>query len=195
MWTVIGVGDVAPAPWKNGGGQTRQLVAWPVGASEWTLRVSIADVTQDGPFSSFDDIRRWFGILIGDGVRLFDSMDIRVGDPLYEFDGGLAPPCSLLGGSVRDFNIMLREGPSTPPLQVLDAQASPEVTLQASTKWAGLFTVDGGALTIDGHCNASTSKTLPPTSLVWSDSFTNGPATLRAKLSGPGAAFWMILSA
>ena len=42
---------------NNGGGVTRELLAWPT-ASEWTVRLSVADITRDGPFSAFAGIDR-----------------------------------------------------------------------------------------------------------------------------------------
>ncbi|XES00502.1 HutD family protein [Streptomyces sp. S1D4-11] len=56
-------------PWKNGGGVTREIVAWPEGADmgdfEW--RVSLADVGGDGPFSAFADVDRILTMVEGGG--------------------------------------------------------------------------------------------------------------------------------
>ena len=41
--------DVAPQPWANGGGTTRELLV----AEDGAWRVSLAEIEQDGPFSSF----------------------------------------------------------------------------------------------------------------------------------------------
>ena len=38
---------VPPQPWRNGGGSTRELLAWPA-AADWKLRVSLATIAQDG---------------------------------------------------------------------------------------------------------------------------------------------------
>lgn len=75
--------------------------------------MAVAEVEQDGPFSRFDGIERWFAVLSGDGVRLV------IGDQVHEltrhsaplrFDGGVSTRCRLLGGATRDFNLMLRRG-------------------------------------------------------------------------------------
>jgi environmental stress-induced protein Ves len=44
--------DLVAAPWKNGGGVTREVAAFPAGAGldAFVWRVSIADVAQAGPF-------------------------------------------------------------------------------------------------------------------------------------------------
>ncbi|RHZ08940.1 hypothetical protein DYB37_005294 [Aphanomyces astaci] len=175
----------------KGGGVTRQLVAWPSAATEWIVRVSIADVEHDGPFSLFEGIRRWFGVLEGVGVRLFESIDVVVGDALYEFDGALAPSCSLLDGRrVRDFNIMLREGPGR-KLSVVDAKASPALTVDASTQWVGLFTVDGGLLRQQGPSDVTTVE-LPKMGLSWLDNVHD--LSLYALVgAGSGVAYWLVL--
>lgn len=66
---MIGVDRVEPQPWRNGGGTTRELLAWPRGAAEWQLRISVADITRDGAFSRFDGIDRGFAVVDGAGVR------------------------------------------------------------------------------------------------------------------------------
>ena len=63
----IHVDEVAPQRWRNGGGFTRELLAWPA-VEAWRLRVSVAEVESDGPFSSFPAVERWFAVLDGNGV-------------------------------------------------------------------------------------------------------------------------------
>ena len=41
--TLVRVDDVAPVPWRNGGGLTRELLAWPA-AQDWAIRISVADI-------------------------------------------------------------------------------------------------------------------------------------------------------
>ena len=55
--------------WRNGGGRTRELLAWPH-ASEWLVRVSVAEIEADGPFSAFAGIDRCFAVLSGAGLVL-----------------------------------------------------------------------------------------------------------------------------
>ena len=68
-WHTVALADVAPSAWKNGGGTTRELLAWPSPA-DWVFRLSVAEVQADGPFSSFAGVQRWFAVLSGAGVRL-----------------------------------------------------------------------------------------------------------------------------
>ncbi|EGD04024.1 hypothetical protein B1M_13530, partial [Burkholderia sp. TJI49] len=50
--------DLVASPWKNGGGVTREIAAFPPGAAldAFAWRVSVADVGAAGPFSRFDGI-------------------------------------------------------------------------------------------------------------------------------------------
>jgi environmental stress-induced protein Ves len=111
-WTTVELGLVPPAPWHNSGGVTRELLAWPRGDG-WTVRLSVAEIAKDGPFSRLPGVRRWFAVLSGDGVKL------RIGGAVHElgtsamplqFDGAAQTDCELLGGPTRDFNLMLRRG-------------------------------------------------------------------------------------
>ncbi len=109
--------DVAAQRWRNGGGITRELLARPADAS-WRLRISVAEITQDGDFSAFPGVERWFTVLSGAGVELYGtagqapggdgSVRLRPGDAPLCFDGGSAPRCRLLDGATRDLNLMLR---------------------------------------------------------------------------------------
>jgi uncharacterized protein len=109
-WKAIHLNDVPPAPWRNGGGTTRELVAWPDSAA-WQWRASVAEVIQDGPFSSFAGVKRWFAVLQGDGVCLTVDGHLHMltkSDQPLAFDGEAQTTCELLGGATQDFNLMLQ---------------------------------------------------------------------------------------
>ncbi|AML58919.1 hypothetical protein AXX16_3223 [Serratia rubidaea] len=101
------------SPWRNGGGETREIVCQPAEGANFDWRASIATIAQDGPFSAFDGIDRSITLLEGDGVRLVgDGIDHRLvmpGEP-FAFSGDVALQAQLLGGVSRDFNIMTRRG-------------------------------------------------------------------------------------
>lgn len=118
-WHTVHLADVSATPWRNGGGLTRELAAWP-SAGAWRWRMSVAEVTASGPFSRFDGITRWFAVLKGAGVALTvrtpsDSDDaaacdhrLTAADPALCFDGGATTHCELLGGPTQDFNLMVQ---------------------------------------------------------------------------------------
>lgn len=97
-------------PWKNGGGLTRELLAWPQ-PQDWRVRLSVAEVAADGPFSAYPGVTRWFAVLGGAGVDLQVggvSNRLVTGSAPLCFDGGAAAHCRLLDGPTQDFNLMLR---------------------------------------------------------------------------------------
>lgn len=100
-------------PWKNGGGRTYEWFRRPRDGVEFDVRLSIAEVAADGPFSTFPGVDRVIVLLQGAGFRLegpgFHDARAVIGDPL-PFPGELALQCSLLAGPVFDFNVMCRRG-------------------------------------------------------------------------------------
>lgn len=113
-WQLVSLAQVAASPWRNGGGRTRELLAWPSGA-DWRVRMSVADVEADGPFSAFPGVERWFCVLEGEGVTLRmngASQTLRADSPPFRFDGGAGVDCTLVAGATRDFNLMAAPGPA-----------------------------------------------------------------------------------
>ena len=106
-FNIVRVDDVKPQPWKNGGGVTRELLAWP-SAESWRVRISVADIEKDGPFSSFPGIKRTITVLSGAGIRLDSPINVRLRpkDPPFTFSGEHAPRCDLVSGPTRDLNAM-----------------------------------------------------------------------------------------
>jgi environmental stress-induced protein Ves len=124
---LVATRDVPPVPWRNGGGLTRELLAWPT-PERWLLRVSVAEIESDGPFSAYPGVERWFVVLDGAGVLLSlgNTTPTRLdttSDPL-RFDGALAPGCTLVDGSTRDLNMMLRRDRAVGELEPVVAGAS-----------------------------------------------------------------------
>jgi environmental stress-induced protein Ves len=112
---VLSPADYRRMPWKNGGGQTTEIAAFPAGAglASFVWRVSIADVLRDGPFSPFPGVDRTLVLLEGEGMRLSGDdgrIELRTPFAPAAFSGDASLHCSLLAGPVRDFNLMIRRG-------------------------------------------------------------------------------------
>ncbi|RZJ12720.1 MAG: HutD family protein [Acidovorax sp.] len=117
-------------PWKNGGGSTQELACWPPGADmngfEW--RVSLATVDRPGPFSVFPAIDRQIMLLGGDGLHLRSAGWEHALDQRWQpfaFSGDDAVDGAMLGGTSKDFNLMLRRGVWQGALQVVVGAQSP----------------------------------------------------------------------
>jgi environmental stress-induced protein Ves len=109
--------EIAPQPWKNGAGLTREIAVSPAGASPETFdwRISVAEVERDAPFSAFPGIDRCIVLLRGPGLLLHgaDGDFVHRLDRRHEpfhFSGDLPLDSTLLGGSSTDFNVMTRRG-------------------------------------------------------------------------------------
>jgi hypothetical protein len=80
----------------------------------WQVRVSVADVSVNGPFSRFPGVQRWFAVLDGAGVVLtIGSTEHRLdaGSDAFSFRGDVAVRCRLVDGPTRDLNLMLNGVP------------------------------------------------------------------------------------
>ncbi len=101
--------------WKNGGGITEDVWLFPDGAShdDFDIRLSLAEISREGPFSAFPGIDRTITLVGGDPFVLeFDDGTRRrmsLLDP-FSFDGVLMPVSRLDGAPSRDFNVMTRRG-------------------------------------------------------------------------------------
>jgi uncharacterized protein len=142
--------EVATQPWRNGGGITRELLAWP-DVQSWQVRISLADIVQDGAFSAFPGVQRWFGVVQGAGVALqFADKQVThtLADGALQFDGAAAPLCRLLHGATRDMNLMLRGGDAAMACMqpVVDG-----VAWQSSMPLRALFTTAAGVWHDDFH--------------------------------------------
>lgn len=174
-WSKVCATDVQPQPWKNQGGTTRELLAWPH-AHDWALRVSVARVEKDGPFSAYPGVHRWLAVIAGAGLRLFDWPQ-SVGDEPLRFEGGLAPAAELIKGGCDVLNVMERRGN-------LEVESAHQVLLPRS-RWVGLFTVDGGLLE-HGH----RVMPLAPLTLAWCED----PVAQSCLFTGEGHAWWLTWS-
>jgi environmental stress-induced protein Ves len=153
--------DFSPKSWRNGGGKTRELLAWPNGEN-WRIRISLADIDADGVFSSFPETKRWFSVVDGGGVNLrFADQNIALttsSDP-FAFDGAQPPYCSLINGSTRDLNLMVKRR----------AMSNSEMTVVINTAdrsqdtWAAKYRISALLTTVAGHwTNGQESRHLNP---------------------------------
>jgi environmental stress-induced protein Ves len=147
---LVRTADVPARPWKNGGGVTRALLALPEGG-DWRLRISVAEVASDGPFSPFAGVDRWFAVLDGAGVELtIDGNTHRVtaDDDAVAFAGAAQTRCRLIDGPTRDLNLMLRG------VAGALARVVPGATWRAEARACGLYATVAGACRTSEHDGA-----------------------------------------
>ena len=111
-------------PWKNGGGFTEEITRDSgEGLDGFGWRLSIADIEESGGFSSFAGYQRIITVLEGEGMRLLvDGQPTRPLLPFdaYAFRGESQVSCTLLGASIRDFNLIYAPERYQARLQWLD---------------------------------------------------------------------------
>lgn len=177
----VHLAQVAPQPWRNGGGTTRELLAWP-SPQAWALRVSVAHIGADGPFSAYPGVDRWFAVLQGAGVELawegYVAHVTHESTPLH-FDGALGPACRLLNGATEDLNLMLQG------VRGAMAIAAPALPWQPPARWRGVFTLTACTL------HAGAPHELPAGTLAWSDTAGTEPWQLQPPAGQPLRAWWL----
>ncbi|HEY7851614.1 MAG TPA: HutD family protein [Caulobacteraceae bacterium] len=107
--------DRASSPWKNGGGVTREIAAFPDGADlagfEW--RVSLATVAGGGPFSTFPGVDRLMLVLDGRlelEIAGAERLILDRGSAAAEFPGDADVQALAPVTPVTDLNVMVRRG-------------------------------------------------------------------------------------
>lgn len=114
-WSAIHKASLAPVPWPNGRGITRDYVV------RDGFRVTLAELTEDAPFSQLPGTERVFTIAQGDPVELtVDGVATRCErlQP-FRFSGGAQTGCRLLGGAAEAFNLFYDPGRTSADVTVV----------------------------------------------------------------------------
>ncbi|MBJ7221442.1 MULTISPECIES: HutD/Ves family protein [unclassified Brenneria] len=124
--------------WRNGGGETREIVSFPPQSASFAWRASIASIAASGAFSLFPGVDRVITLLEGEGVALtapgaFDQQ-LALHQP-FAFAGEAAVHACLSGPESLDFNVMTRCGV---------CRATVIATRQPQQAAAGVFWVIAG---------------------------------------------------
>jgi environmental stress-induced protein Ves len=135
-------------PWANGGGVSYEVARFPeMGDFDW--RVSLADISEDGPFSLLPGIDRTLVVVSGGPVALFEQLSspqvgpdgscegtqtieslplkhLRNFEP-WQFAGEQSLYCSLACENVQDLNVMTRRETCTSKVRIHDASTRIDV--------------------------------------------------------------------
>lgn len=100
-------------PWKNGKGETIEMVINPGGSLDnFDWRLSMASVVEDGIFSNFTGYTRNLILIDGEGINLQhnDNVIDRLSQRLDNatFDGGNKTLGNLHNNKITDFNVITR---------------------------------------------------------------------------------------
>jgi uncharacterized protein len=144
-------------PWKNGQGITHEIAREPAEGEDFLWRLSIAEVTTSGDFSLFPGYDRTITLIEGEGMRLeFDGAPAKLVDrPFapFEFRGDWPCRCRLLGGPLRDFNLMVKRGAARAESECLRLPAAP-VARTVAEGWLLVYCAQGRLATEGLHAEA-----------------------------------------
>jgi hypothetical protein len=133
-WRLIRPAEHRVMPWKNGLGTTTEIAIEPPGADiaggRFLWRLSIAQVDRSCAFSAFPGYERTIMVISGEGMELAVGGRAAIClDRLYQplvFSGDDAADCRLIGGPIRDFNLMVDRARLKARLAVVRPGSRPE---------------------------------------------------------------------
>jgi environmental stress-induced protein Ves len=110
--------EVAPEPWANGGGTTRELAR--DGDGSW--RISLADIDRDGPFSTFAGRNRLLTVVGGSVLGLEVDGETHMVEPQrpFAFSGDAHVVATVPEGAVRALNVVVDPEAVSPFVTVLE---------------------------------------------------------------------------
>lgn len=114
--------------WRNGGGETREIISFPPAATDFSWRISIATIAADGAFSRFPGIDRVITLLEGEGVELDAEgkyRELLLRNQSFAFAGEDQIYARLTGGISSDFNVMTRRETHQANVRVISDAFSP----------------------------------------------------------------------
>jgi hypothetical protein len=177
--TLFDLASVPATPWKNGVGSTREIVRLPRDADLDTFdwRVSVAELSADGAFSSFAGVDRLIALLDGRGVQMQSrdgAIDHQLTGPFepFAFPGEAAIDATLVDGPSRDFNVMTRRSTTRATVSIVRAARVLEPLK------SGLLFAARGAWEIVACGDVSLSHRLQTSTGVW---WSNQSITWRAE--------------
>jgi environmental stress-induced protein Ves len=138
---ILRAADRLPMPWKNGGGETFEVAAFPPGsgldAFDW--RISMAKLRASGPFSRFPGVARLTAMLEGEVLLTVgeeDAVRLTPDSPALPYAGDMDTH-GAVAAEALDLNVMTRR---TACAARLTRHRSPRVLVP--TSWMALIALD-----------------------------------------------------
>ena len=133
-------------PWANGLGITHEVAASP-DRDEWAWRLSIAEVSEDGPFSVLPGVDRILVVATGNGMTLNvagTSHKLQRFDKL-QFVGEAETVGGLTNGSIYDMNFMVKRDRNvgTPTVEIRLLDRNEPIEFEGVANLVGLVVLEG----------------------------------------------------
>jgi environmental stress-induced protein Ves len=97
-------------PWANGRGTSYEIASDRNDAEEWTWRLAMAPVNEDGAFSRIECVNRFLAVVEGNGMLLSVDRKKLQCRPMQvvRFRGDAITDATLTDGPITDINLMIR---------------------------------------------------------------------------------------
>jgi environmental stress-induced protein Ves len=97
-------------PWANGRGTSYEIASDRNDAEEWTWRLAMAPVNEDGAFSRIECVNRFLAVVEGNGMLLSVDRKKLQCRPMQvvRFRGDAITDATLTDGPITDVNLMIR---------------------------------------------------------------------------------------
>jgi len=143
-------------PWANGRGTSYEIASDRNEAGEWSWRLAMAPVNEDGPFSRIECVNRSLAVVEGAGMLL--SVDRKklqcLPMQVVQFRGDAITEATLTDGPIMDINLMVRRKEADGEMAIVsDAGLLNSASIVVAV--GGSVQVKSGELTIDLECHDS----------------------------------------
>lgn len=155
MITPFTLASLPVTPWKNGAGETREIVSIPSADAPFLWRASIATLQQDGPFSLFPGVDRVIMLLAGAPLWLRGDTHnhyLTPGVP-WAFPGEWRLATEGVSEPGMDFNLMTQR-----------SRAAAQVSIASTIQRPG---TEGIAWVLNGHWQLAGNDHLPGSGIWW----------------------------
>lgn len=108
-------------PWANGRGTSYEIASDRGGDDQWSWRLAMAPVYEDGPFSRIDCVNRSLAVVEGVGMVLSVDRKKLQCQPLQvvQFRGEAVTDAMLLDGPITDINLMIRRNDAAGEMHIV----------------------------------------------------------------------------
>ena len=178
---IIRLAKLTESNWKNGGGITREIASASIDENRiW--RLSMADVTSDGPFSEFAEYERILTVVKGQGMTLQSDdgcIDADLWNPV-QFSGALKINGYLKSGPLTDLNLMFNPDYCIGGITALYGPCNQSLELEERR----MFAVHGlaGTVKVNGNSQILPGDTVIIGSDVGQIDLSEGDAALLIKI-------------
>lgn len=121
MFTIILPENYTTTAWKNGGGVTHEIAKLEENG-QWLWRLSIAEVSTNGPFSRFEGLSRILTVIEGAGLLLNLPDAVLKALPFHPiaFSGDTTLDSQMIDGPIKDLNLIYDASKFRAQVEVLD---------------------------------------------------------------------------